>query len=97
VPLAAYVSVTVVIGLITIFPITFGNVGTFELAIVSTLALYGVSGDLALGYAVGTHLFTTVFNVALGVAAMLSMRMHPREVFALRRRAPAGELAPDGG
>jgi uncharacterized membrane protein YbhN (UPF0104 family) len=74
VPLAAYVSVTVVIGLITIFPITFGNVGTFELAIVSTLALYGVSGDLALGYAVGTHLFTTVFNVALGVAAMLSMR-----------------------
>ncbi|MEO8541542.1 MAG: lysylphosphatidylglycerol synthase transmembrane domain-containing protein, partial [bacterium] len=93
VPVVAYVSVTVVIGLITIFPITFGNVGTFELAIVSALALYGVSSEAALGYAVGTHLFTTLFNIGLGVAAMLTMRMRPGEVFALRR--PAAVSKPD--
>lgn len=83
-PVAAYVSVTVVIGLITIFPITFGNVGTFELAVVGALSLYGVSSPDALAYAVGTHLFSTLFNLGLGVVAMLFMRMRPGEVFRLR-------------
>jgi hypothetical protein len=87
-PLAAYVSVTVVIGLLTIFPVTFGNVGTFELAVVGALSLYGVSSHEALAYAVGTHLFSTLFNVGLGVVAMLLMGMHPGEVFRLRRSQP---------
>lgn len=87
-PLAAYVSVTVVIGILTIFPITFGNLGTFELAVVAALALYGVPADDAVAYAVGAHLFSTVVNVGLGVAAMLFMGMHPSEVFRLRRPKP---------
>ena len=83
--MAAYVSVTVVIGLLTIFPVTFGNVGTFELAVVGALSLYGVSSHDALAYAVGTHLFSTLFNVGLGIIAMLVMGMRPGEVFRLRR------------
>lgn len=92
VPLAAYVSVTVAIGLITIFPITFGNVGTFELAVVSALALYEVPADAALAFAVGTHLFSTLFNIALGVVAMLLMRMRPGDVFRLRHPSPGTNL-----
>ena len=86
-PLAAYVSVTVVIGIITIFPITFGNIGTFELAVAAVLALHEVSSSDALAYAVGTHLFSTLLNIALGIGAMLVMRMRPGEVF--RFRSPA--------
>ena len=83
-PLAAFVSVTVVIGIITIFPITFGNVGTFELAVISALSLYGISGHDAVAYAVGVHVFSTLFNIGLGVIAMLVMGMRPGEVFRLR-------------
>jgi uncharacterized protein (TIRG00374 family) len=89
-PFAAYLSVTVVIALITVFPITFGNVGTYEIAIISVLSLYAVSPERALAYAAGTHIFTTVLNVGLGVVAMWAMGVQPHEVFRLRRRALNG-------
>jgi uncharacterized protein (TIRG00374 family) len=91
-PLTAYVSVTLAIGLITIFPITFGNVETFELAVVAALTLHGVSADGALAYAVGIHLFSTVFNIILGLGAMVVMRIPPGELF--RLRAPAASAGP---
>lgn len=88
-PLAAYLSVTVVVALITVFPITFGNIGTFELAVVSVLALHAVPSERALAYAAGTHVFGTIFNIGLGVVAMWFMGVQPRDVFRLRRDAPA--------
>jgi uncharacterized protein (TIRG00374 family) len=81
IPFAAYLSVTVAVAIITTFPITFGNVGTFEFALLKVLALYSVSSDTALAYAVGTHVFSTVFNIGLGLIAMLAMRVSPQEVF----------------
>jgi uncharacterized protein (TIRG00374 family) len=90
IPFAAYLSVTVVIALITVFPITFGNVGTYEIAILSVLSLYAVSPERALAYAAGTHIFSTVLNIGLGVIAMWAMGVQPHEVFRLRRRAPNG-------
>ena len=83
-PISVYVSVTVVIALVTIFPITFGNVGTYEVALLSAFALYSVPAHDALAYAVGTHLFSTAFNIGLGLAAMLAMGIRPGEVFRLR-------------
>ena len=96
-PLAAYLSVTVVIALITVFPITFGNIGTYEIAILSVLSLYAVSPEQALAYAAGTHIFSTVLNIGLGLIAMWLMGVQPRDVFRLRRPAPNGaaiEAAP---
>lgn len=89
-PFAAYLSVTVVIALITVFPITFGNIGTYELAILSVLSLYAVSPERALAYAAGTHLFSSVLNIGLGLIAMWAMGVQPGEVFRLRRPAPNG-------
>ncbi len=83
-PLSVYLSVTVVIALVTIFPITFGNVGTYEVALLSAFALYSVPAHDALAYAVGTHLFSTAFNIGLGLAAMLAMGIRPGEVFRFR-------------
>ena len=88
IPLAAYVAVSVAVAIITTFPITFGNVGTYEFGLLRVLALYSVSPDTALAYAVGTHVFSTVFNIGLGIVAMLAMRIGPGEVLSLRSRSP---------
>ena len=94
IPFAAYLSVTVAVAIITTFPITFGNVGTFEFALLKVLALYSVSSDTALAYAVGTHVFSTVFNIGLGIIAMLAMRVGPGEVFSFRAKRPDDALTP---
>ena len=85
--IAAFLSVTVVVGLITTFPITFGNAGTYEVALVSALALYGVPAHDGLAFAVGTHVISTAFNILLGLLAMVAMRLRPHEVFGRRRIA----------
>lgn len=93
-PLAAFVSVTVVVAIITTFPITFGNVGTYELALLSALSLYDIPAHDALAFAVGCHLFSTVFNVGLGAIAMWCMGMQPGDVFRLRGPAAKQAKAP---
>jgi uncharacterized protein (TIRG00374 family) len=90
VPFAAYVSLSVVIALITIFPITFGNVGTYEFALLGALALYSVPAHNALAYSIGTHLFSTLFNIALGLIAMVALRVRPGELFRLRGSSAGG-------
>jgi uncharacterized protein (TIRG00374 family) len=85
VPWGAYLSVTVAVALITTFPITFGNVGTFEFALLRVLSLYGVASDRALAFAVGTHLFNTLFVIAVGLVAMWRMGVQPGEIFSIRR------------
>jgi uncharacterized protein (TIRG00374 family) len=87
VPLGAYVSLAVAVAIITVFPLTFGNVGTWELALVSALAFHGVSGDQALAFAVGTHVFSSVFVIATGLVAMAVMGIRPVEIFRLRTSA----------
>jgi uncharacterized membrane protein YbhN (UPF0104 family) len=87
VPFGAYVSLSVAVAVVTTFPITIGNIGTYELLLVSVLVVYGVSSTEALGFALGTHVITAVFNVGLGLAAMWAMRLRPGDVF---RMSPEG-------
>jgi uncharacterized protein (TIRG00374 family) len=87
VSIGAYLSVAVAVAIITIFPITFGNVGTFELAILHVLQLYGVSGETALAFTVGMHVVSSVFNIGLGLVAMWLMGLRPGELFRLKSTA----------
>jgi uncharacterized protein (TIRG00374 family) len=80
VSIGAYLSVTVAVAIITIFPITFGNVGTFEFALLRVLRLYGVSGEAALAFAVGMHVISSAFNIGMGLAAMWLMGIRPGEL-----------------
>ena len=80
VSIGAYLSVTVALAIITVFPITFGNVGTFEFALLRVLRLYGVSGEDALAFAVGMHVISSAFNIGLGLAAMWLMGIRPAEL-----------------
>jgi uncharacterized protein (TIRG00374 family) len=83
VSIGAYLSVTVAVAIITVFPITFGNVGTFEFALLRVLRLYGVPGEEALAFAVGMHVISTAFNVGLGLVAMWLMEIRPGELLRL--------------
>lgn len=83
VSIGAYLSVTVAVAIITVFPITFGNIGTFEFALLHVLRLYGVSGEQALAFAVGMHLVSTVVNIGLGLIAMGLMGIRPGELLRL--------------
>ena len=87
-PVAAYVAIAVGGAVITIFPITFGNIGTWEFVLVRVLKLYGVPGDTALAYALGTHILGTAFVVVLGVGAMVLMRVRPARSSASATRSP---------
>ena len=98
VSIGAYLSVTVAVAIITIFPITFGNVGTFEFALLRVLRLYGVSGEAALAFAVGMHVVSSAFNIGMGLVAMWLMGLRPGELFRLdsdsekeRRSPPAAQ------
>jgi glycosyltransferase 2 family protein len=80
----ACVAIAVVVSIVTTFPVTFGNIGSWEAGIVAALALYGVPADEALTYAVEAHVFITLFNLGLGLLAMLVMRIEPAEILRLR-------------
>jgi len=92
-PFAAYLSVTVAVAIVTIFPLTFGNIGTYELVLLRVLTLYDVPADRALAFAIGTHAIGTLFVMLLGGAAMAIMGIRPSELFSLRRseERPAAE------
>jgi uncharacterized protein (TIRG00374 family) len=87
VSIGAYLSVTVAVAIITVFPITFGNVGTFEFALLRVLALYGVPAEQAFAFAVGMHLVSTAFNIAIGLIAMWLMGIRPGELLRLESKA----------
>lgn len=99
VPFSAYVSVTVAVAIVTTFPITVGNIGTYELLVTSVVTLYGASPADALAFSIGMHLITTAFNIGLGLVAIWVMRLSARDVFELGSRtntaAPPPPI-PDG-
>lgn len=88
VPIGAYLSLTVAVAIITVFPITPGNVGTFEVILVGVLKAYQVPTDQALAFAVGMHLISTVFNIGLGLVAMVLMGVRPGELLRLHSTVP---------
>ncbi len=89
--LGAYLGVTIAANVVADFPITFQNLGTYEVAMVEVLALQGVAREEALAFAVTGHLLTNAAVAVMGLSAMWVMRLRPREVFALRRAPEASD------
>jgi uncharacterized protein (TIRG00374 family) len=86
-PLSAYVSVTVAVSFVRTFPITFQNIGTYEVVLVAVLSRQGATSDAAFAYAVATRVFVSLFITTMGLLAMWTMRVRPYDLFALRRTA----------
>ena len=95
VPVGAYVSVAVVVALVTTFPITFGNVGSWEVGLIAALRIYDVPANEALAYAVGAHVFVALFNIGLGVIAMLILGLRPSDL--MRIKGSPEQPAPASG
>src|SRR5262249_3778635 len=93
IPWSGYLSASVASSLVTMFPITPGNVGTYELVLVRVLGLYGVSADAGFAFSVAVHVFSTLATFVLGLVAMLFMRVGFNEVFAFRRAAKTEEAS----
>ena len=89
----AYIAVTVAIAIVTVFPITFGNIGTYELLVTSVLTLYGADATKAFAFAIATHVFSIALNIGLGLIAIWVMRLRPADVF---RLGGASESVPPG-
>ncbi len=86
-PLTDYVSVTVAVSLVRTFPITFQNIGTYEVALLGLLSREGVGSADALAYAVATRILFSATITVMGLAAMWLMAVRPRDVLALRKAA----------
>jgi uncharacterized protein (TIRG00374 family) len=93
IPWSGYLAASVASSLVTMFPITPGNVGTYELVLVRVLGLYGVSADAGFAFSVAVHVFSTLATFVLGLVAMLFMRVGFNEVFAFRRAAKTEEAS----
>lgn len=83
--LGTYLGVTIMANLVTIVPITFENIGPYEVLILEVLAFQGVGRDSAVAYALASHAITNAWVIALGFSAMWLMRLRASEVFAVRK------------
>lgn len=93
-PLSAYVSVVVAAGVVRVFPITFQNIGTYEVVLLEVLAREGAPRDAALAFALATRVFASIAITAMGLLAMWLMRVSPGDLFTMRRPDPAPSDVP---
>ncbi|GBD13610.1 hypothetical protein HRbin24_01643 [bacterium HR24] len=97
VPLVAFIVIMIAANLVSAFPITFENIGTYEAVLLGVLAAWDVPGEQALAYAIVTHLLTNLWVIGLGMVALWLMRLRPRDLFSLVRQGrPAALPSPPG-
>jgi uncharacterized membrane protein YbhN (UPF0104 family) len=97
VPLVAFIVVMIAANLVSAFPITFENIGTYEAVLLGVLAAWDVPNERALAYAIATHLLTNLWVIGVGVLALWLMKVRPRDILSLvREKGPAPMPAPPG-
>jgi uncharacterized membrane protein YbhN (UPF0104 family) len=89
VPLVAFIVIMIAANLVSAFPITFENIGTYEAVLLGVLAAWGVPSEQALAYAIVTHLLTNLWVIGVGVLALWLMQVRPRELLSLVRERGA--------
>ena len=80
----AYLLITVAANMIVAVPITPTSLGLYEVALQEVIALFGVDRSLAAGYAIGTHLFMSLWMVATSLLAARLLNIRFEELFYLR-------------
>ena len=83
-PFATYIGVTVVVSFVRTFPLTFQNIGTYEVALLALLGRAGVPSGDALAYALASRILISAEITVMGVAAMWLMAVRPRDLLRLR-------------
>lgn len=79
-PLGSYLILTVMISVFTLVPVTFMNIGTYQVIVTEVLGAAGVPRSEAFAYAVTAQALSHAWVILMGIAALLSMRIWPPQV-----------------
>jgi uncharacterized protein (TIRG00374 family) len=88
--------VIVLTNLIGLVPATPGNVGTFQVAAVGALAVYGVASGPALAYALGLQALQLAVAIVAGLAALTGHGLTLAELAGRSKQAAAALRGPEG-
>lgn len=80
-----YIVIMVAVNVVSAFPVTFQNLGTYEVALLEILVTQGVDRQEAFAYAIFAHVLTNLWITALGLLSIWLMHVRPREVFSIRQ------------
>jgi uncharacterized protein (TIRG00374 family) len=89
---SAYLVIAIGANLIVSLPLIPTSIGIYEVALQEVVALFGVDRTLAAGYAIGTHVFISIWIGLTGLIAIRMLDLRFEDVFYLRpttRQAPA--------
>jgi uncharacterized membrane protein YbhN (UPF0104 family) len=77
-------------------PITPTSIGIYEVAVQEVVALFGVDRTLAAGYAIGTHVFISIWIGLTGLVAIWMLNIRLEDVFYFRQsaRQPSAAIDP---
>ena len=95
---SAYLVITVAANMIVALPITPTSLGVYEVALQEVIALFGVDRSLAAGYAIGAHLFMSLWISVTGLLAAWLLNIRFEDLFYLRngQGRPGAVGLPDG-
>lgn len=85
VSLGAYLLLLIAANLAAALPLTPGNIGPYELAVVELLKILGVDTAQAAAFAFGSHALMIVWIYLSGIAALWTMRLGPSELVKVDR------------
>jgi hypothetical protein len=82
---SAYVVVTVALSVFTVFPVTFMNIGTYQVVVVEVLGGAGVPRGEAFAYAVAAQALSHFWIIVMGLAALWALRIRPGQALHVER------------
>jgi hypothetical protein len=84
-PFSAYLVIMIAANLVVSLPIAPTSIGIYEVAVQEVVALFGVDRTLAAGYAIGTHVFISIWIGLTGLVAIWMLNIRFEDVFYLRQ------------
>ena len=84
-PFSAYLVIMIGANLIVSLPLAPTSIGIYEVALQEIIVLFGVERTLATGYAIGTHVFISLWIAATGLMAIWMLKLRFGDIFYLRR------------
>jgi uncharacterized protein (TIRG00374 family) len=89
VPASTFLVLTVAVSVFTLFPVTFMNIGTYQVVAVEVLHAAGAPRSEAFAYAVTAQALSHLWVTLMGLAALWILQFWPRQVAASLRQAEA--------
>ncbi|MPZ50215.1 MAG: hypothetical protein GEU75_13115 [Dehalococcoidia bacterium] len=87
VPASTFLVLTVALSVFTLFPVTFMNIGTYQVVAIEVLHAAGAPRSEAFAYAVTAQALSYLWVALMGLTALWSLQLWPRQVAATVRQA----------